>query len=99
VLIRYPYINVEVRRLDAMDVAARMTSKGQVTIPRAVREALGLGEGDHVVFRVEGRRAVLARTADLLDLAGSVEVPAEKRGVAWDEVRRRTRAARFDHEP
>jgi AbrB family looped-hinge helix DNA binding protein len=99
VLVRYPYINVEVRRLDAMDVAARMTSKGQVTIPRAVREALGLGEGDHVVFRVEGRRAVLARTADLLDLAGSVEVPTEKRGVAWDEVRRRTRAARFDHEP
>jgi antitoxin PrlF len=99
VLVRYPYIYIEVRRLDAMDVAARMTSKGQVTIPRAVREALGLGEGDHVVFRVEGRRAVLARTADLLDLAGSVEVPAEKRGVAWDEVRRRSRAARFGHEP
>jgi antitoxin PrlF len=60
-----------------MDVAARLTSKGQVTIPRAVREALGLGEGDHVVFRVEGHRAVLARTADHLDLAGAVEVPAE----------------------
>jgi antitoxin PrlF len=77
-----------------MDVAARLTSKGQVTIPKAVREALGLGEGDHLVFRVEGRRAVLARTADLLDLAGTVEVPASKRGVAWDEVRRRARSAR-----
>jgi AbrB family looped-hinge helix DNA binding protein len=98
-LIRYPYISDEVRRLDALDVAARMTSKGQVTIPRAVREALGLGEGDHVVFRVEGRRAVLARTPDLLDLAGAVEVPAELRGVAWDEVRRRARAARFRRQP
>jgi len=78
---------------------ARLTSKGQVTIPRSVREALGLGDGDHVVFRVEGHRAVLARTADLLDLAGVVEVPAEKRGGSWDEVRRRTRAARFRHEP
>jgi predicted nucleic acid-binding protein len=29
------------------------------------------------VFRVEGRRAVLARTADLLDLAGAVEVADE----------------------
>jgi antitoxin PrlF len=77
-----------------MDVAARLTSKGQVTIPRAVREALGLGEGDHLVFRVEGQRAVLARTPDLLDLAGAVEVPAEKRGLAWDEVRRRARTAR-----
>jgi len=82
-----------------MDVSARLTSKGQVTIPRSVREALGLGEGDHVVFRVEGRRAVLARTADLLDLAGTVEVPAEKRGVAWDEVRRRTRATRARSRP
>jgi AbrB family looped-hinge helix DNA binding protein len=82
-----------------MDVSARLTSKGQVTIPRSVREALGLGDGDHVVFRVEGHRAVLARTPDLLDLAGAVEVPAEKRGVSWDEVRRRTRAARFRHEP
>ncbi len=25
-----------------MDVSARLTSKGQVTIPRSVREALGL---------------------------------------------------------
>ena len=48
--------------MEGMDVAARITSKGQITIPRAVREALGLGEGDHVVFRVEGGRAFLART-------------------------------------
>jgi antitoxin PrlF len=82
-----------------MDVAARVTSKGQITIPRAVREALGLGEGDHVVFRVEGGRALLARTPDLLDLASTVEVPAELRGVAWDEVRRRARAARFRNGP
>jgi antitoxin PrlF len=82
-----------------MDVATRLSSKGQVTIPKAVREALGLGEGDHLVFRVEGRRAVLARTADLLDLAGAVEVPARKRGASWEEVRRRTRAARARHAP
>ena len=77
-----------------MDVAARLTSKGQVTIPRAVREALGLEEGDQVVFRVEGRRAVLARTPNLLDLAGAVPVPAAKRGTPWTEVRRQTREAR-----
>ena len=77
-----------------MDAAARMTSKGQVTVPKAVREALGLEEGDEVVFRVEGNRAVLARTPDFLDLAGSIRVPAAKRNVAWDEVLRRTRADR-----
>jgi len=33
-----------------------------VTVPKAVRDALGIKEGDEVVFRVEGNRAVLART-------------------------------------
>ncbi len=47
-----------------MDAAAKMTSKGQVTVPKAVRYALGLAEGDEVIFRVEGHRAVLARTKD-----------------------------------
>ncbi len=77
-----------------MDTAARLTSKGQVTIPKSVRDALGLKEGDEVLFRVEGKRAVLARTASLIDLAGSVRVPAAKRGLPWSEVRRRTRVAR-----
>ncbi len=77
-----------------MDVAARITSKGQVTVPAAVREALGLHEGDEVVFRVEGRRAILASTRDLVEVAGAVQVPAAKRGTPWEEVRRRTRAAR-----
>lgn len=77
-----------------MDVAARMTSKGQVTVPKVVRDALGIEAGDEVLFRVEGERAVLAKTPDFLDLAGSMKVPAAKRNVAWDEVIRRTRAAR-----
>ena len=77
-----------------MDAAAKLTSKGQVTVPKAVREALGLKEGDDVIFHVEGNRAVLARTPDFLSLAGSIPVPAAKRNVAWDEVIRKTRSAR-----
>lgn len=77
-----------------MDVRARVTSKGQVTIPKSVREALGLDAGDELVFRVERSRAVLAKTPDLLELAGTVPVPAAKRGTPWDEVLRRTRRDR-----
>jgi antitoxin PrlF len=77
-----------------MDVSARLSSKGQVTIPRSVREALRLEEGDELVFRVEGDRAVLARSPDLLALAGDVSVPAAKRGTPWNEVLRQTRRAR-----
>ena len=77
-----------------MEIAARMSSKGQVTVPKAVRDALGLGEGDDVMFRDEGDRAVLARTPEFLSLAGSIGVPAAKRNIAWDEVIRSTRASR-----
>ena len=79
-----------------MDSAARMTSKGQVTIPKIVRDALELREGDEVLFRVERSRAVIAKTPSLLDLAGSVPVPAGKRGTPWDEVLRQTRASRAE---
>lgn len=77
-----------------MDAAARVTSKGQVTVPKAVRDALGIKEGDELIFRVQGNRAILARTPDFLDLAGSIRVPAAKRNVAWDDVIRRTRSDR-----
>ncbi|MEX0846291.1 MAG: AbrB/MazE/SpoVT family DNA-binding domain-containing protein [Ilumatobacteraceae bacterium] len=79
-----------------MEIAAKMSSKGQITVPKAVREALGIGEGDNVVFRVEGNRAVLARTPDFLSLAGAIKVPAARRNAAWDDVVRKTRSARAD---
>jgi AbrB family looped-hinge helix DNA binding protein len=79
-----------------VDVRAKVTSKGQVTIPASVREALGLREGDEVVFRVEQTRALMAKTPDFLSVAGSVPVPAGKRGTPWDEVLRRTRSDRAE---
>ncbi|MGD9754123.1 MAG: AbrB/MazE/SpoVT family DNA-binding domain-containing protein [Acidimicrobiia bacterium] len=77
-----------------MEIAAKLSSKGQLTVPKAVRDALGLAAGHDVVFRVEGNRAVLARTTDFLSLAGTIPVPAKRRNVAWDDVLRRTRAVR-----
>jgi AbrB family looped-hinge helix DNA binding protein len=79
-----------------MDAAARLTSKGQITIPRSVRDALQLREGDEVVFRVERQRAVLAKTPDFIELVGSVATPAAKLGTPWDEVLRRSRRARAE---
>ena len=77
-----------------MELAARVTAKGQITIPKPVRDALEILEGDQVVFRVEGKRALLAKTPAFLDLAGSISVPASRRGASWSEVRRATRRAR-----
>jgi antitoxin PrlF len=77
-----------------MDTTAKVTSKGQVTIPKSVRDALDLHEGDELLFRVEQSRAVVAKTPDFLDFAGVVATPAGKRGTAWDQVLHQTRAAR-----
>ena len=38
---------------------ARITVKGQVTIPKKVREALSIKEGESVMFQIEGDHAVL----------------------------------------
>jgi AbrB family looped-hinge helix DNA binding protein len=44
----------------------RVTSKGQVTIPQAVRERLGIEPGCEVSFEIDdhGARLVRARTSD-----------------------------------
>jgi antitoxin PrlF len=77
-----------------MDASSRLTSKGQLTVPKPVREALGLEPGDELHFRVEGGRATLSKTPDFIALAGTVEVPAAKRGTSWDQVLGKTRAVR-----
>jgi antitoxin PrlF len=73
-----------------MDVPATLTSKGQITVPKSVRDALGLKEGDRVLFRVLDGRAVLAKVEDFLDLAGSVSVASGKRGATWPEIKATT---------
>lgn len=53
---------------------ARITAKGQTTIPKPIRDQLGLRVGDVVRFAVEGDRAVLQKIpvphADRADLQG-----------------------------
>jgi len=38
-----------------------VTSKGQVTIPKAIRDRLGLAEGDKLEFTLDERERIVAR--------------------------------------
>ena len=38
---------------------AKITSKGQITIPSAIRKALGVKDGDKVLFIQEGEKVVM----------------------------------------
>jgi antitoxin PrlF len=56
---------------------ARLTSKGQVTIPKAVRDQLDLGPGVILHFTVDpsGRIIVTPLTLGIEDLIGSLPKP------------------------
>ena len=55
-----------------MEARARMTSKGQVTVPVEVRRALGIEEGDLLVFEVADAYATVRRRRPTLDVAEEV---------------------------
>lgn len=59
-------------------ISATMSSKGQITIPSAVRSALGVATGDRVEFvQVEpGRFELVAATQPVSALKGLVRKPA-----------------------
>jgi antitoxin PrlF len=64
---------------------ATVTSKGQITIPKAVREALGLEPGDRVAFRLVDNTAVVEpETVDLKELFGVLHT--DVKGVSVDDM-------------
>ena len=72
--------------------SSTLTSKGQVTIPKAVREELGLRRGDRVAFRVlaDGRVVVEPETIDLLDLLGILK--PRRKGITLSDMDEAVRA-------
>lgn len=73
---------------------ARLSSKGQITIPVEVREVLGLEQGDTVVFDIGPGGAEIRKAPTAGDLLGFVAVPEELKGVPWKVARRMAWEAR-----
>ena len=57
---------------------ATLTYKGQVTVPKAIRDALNLRPGDRLDFLMDqnGELRVTATTASVTELKGMVSKPA-----------------------
>jgi antitoxin PrlF len=62
----------------------KVTTKGQITIPKPIREHLNLGKGDRIQFLigVDGTVTIMAATADVRRLKGMVAKPAKSATVA-----------------
>ena len=59
--------------------ATTMTTKGQVTVPREIRDRLGLKSGDKIAFTMlsDGTVVMRPKTRRLADLAGSLARPGQ----------------------
>jgi AbrB family looped-hinge helix DNA binding protein len=75
---------------------AKVTSKGQVTIPNEIRKKLGIRTEDKVDFILDGERVIMVPVKTLRDLRGAVKAKgkgdfAEEREKAKAAVTRRVR--------
>jgi antitoxin PrlF len=67
--------------------SATLTSKGQITIPKEIREALEVEAGDRLDFVLDGARRVVVRpvAADVEGLKGFLHRPG-RRAVSIEEM-------------
>jgi len=66
---------------------AKVMSKGQITIPKDVRDALGVSSGDRVTFIVEGNMVRMVNSAvyAMQMLQAQMQGEAERTGLTTDE--------------
>lgn len=67
---------------------SRVTSKGQVTIPKAFRELLKLNEGDRVAFLEEDGKVVIAKAGliALREVQQVISQSADAQGITEEDL-------------
>jgi AbrB family looped-hinge helix DNA binding protein len=73
-----------------MMMGSKLTAKGQTTIPKKIRDYLGLKPGDRVIFlHKDGDVIIQAIGKSLLDLRGSVKPRNQPED--FEEIRRKVK--------
>jgi len=62
---------------------AKVYNKGQITIPKAVREAAGIGIGDRVVVEARGDEVIVRQARGVLEFEPPERAPKDR---PWSEV-------------
>ena len=71
----------------------RITSKGQVTIPKHIRDRLGIAAGDDVGFREEGQAVLVEKVEEPKELNAGVALARHLR-----ELGRRLNRSKYSSE-
>jgi len=48
-------------------ITSRLSTKAQTTIPRSIRTALHLKEGDELVYQIDGDRVILSKAQNKVE--------------------------------
>ncbi len=68
-----------------MSLIVRVSRRYQIVIPKEIRKALGIKEGDRVLFEIEGDEIRIRKLRNFLELEGSLK----GKSLSLEEIRNR----------
>lgn len=82
-----------------MEALARITSKGQITIPKTIRDKIKAKKGDYLIFQVKGskveiEKASLSQTEEFEVLAEKLEKKFKEKGITKEDIQEAVKWAR-----
>lgn len=76
-------------------IAVKVLSKGQITLPKKIRQELRIQEGDTLLLDTDGERAILKKGKTIFDYKRALP----NLGMSVDELREKGIARGVDEEP
>ncbi|HAJ95563.1 MAG TPA: AbrB family transcriptional regulator [Actinobacteria bacterium] len=71
-----------------------ITKKGQITIPKPIRDRLSIKNNDKLSIKLFGNKAIIEKIPSLLELESSIRTPKGRKKSNWKEIERKTHEAR-----
>ncbi len=75
---------------------SRISSKGQVTIPKTIRDLLNLNEGDRVAFLEDNGKVIITKASliALCELQDALSTEAQEKGITEKDLLNELEAVR-----
>ncbi len=71
-----------------------ITKKGQITIPKSIRDKLAIKDNDKLSVKLVGNKAIIEKIPSLLELESSIKTTKGRKELDWKEIERKTHEAR-----